>query len=145
MWWCEDKLERKTTHFRFPLANVRSPEKTTQKNPEYWFHVGTTVVKFAPGAFSDPYSYIGMEETMIGVQILDSYMLGKIPDYYSRLKRGVRDTVIATWKAENLWLRKKTELTQYLAWRYIGTSNGVFRKTPGSVIPNKYDPRDRPW
>ena len=102
------------------------------------------MVKFAPGAFVDPYSYIGLEETKIGVQILDNYMLGKTKEY-PELKSGIRDTVIATWKAENLWLRNKTELTQYLAWRFIGTSNGVFRQIPGSVLPNKYDPRDRPW
>lgn len=102
------------------------------------------MVKFAPWAFVDPYSYIGLEETKIGVQILDNYMLGKTKEY-PKLKSGIRDTVIATWKAENLWLRNKTELTQYLAWRFIGTSNGVFRQIPGSVLPNKYDPRDRPW
>ena len=112
--------------------------------PEYSFHVETTVVKFAPGAFEDPYSHIGKEETKIDVQLLDSYMRGKADDY-STLKRGIRDTVIATWKAENLWLRDKTELTQYLVWRYIGTADGVFRKTPGNVLPNKYDRRDRPW
>ena len=102
------------------------------------------MVKFAPGAFVDPYSYIGLKETKIGVQILDENMHGK-SEQYLKLKPGIRDTVIATWKAENLWLRDKTELTQYLAWRFIGTSNGVFRKTPGSVLPNQYDPRDRPW
>ena len=102
------------------------------------------MVKFAPGAFVDPYSYIGLEETKTGVQIQDDYMLGK-RNQYPKLKTGIRDTVIATWKAENLWLRNKTELTQYLAWRFIGTSDGVFRKTPGSVLPNQYDPRDRPW
>ncbi|XP_074609249.1 VWFA and cache domain-containing protein 1-like isoform X2 [Acropora palmata] len=104
----------------------------------------TTVVKFAPGAFVDPYSYIGLKETKIGVRILDDYMRGKSEEN-KILKPGIRDTVIATWKAENLWLRDKTELTQYLAWRFIGTSNGVFRKTPGSVLPNQYDPRTRPW
>ena len=112
--------------------------------PQYSFHVETMVVKFAPGALEEPYSYIGKKETKIGVQLLESYMLGKNVDY-STLKRGIRDTVIATWKAESLWLCDKTELTQYLAWRYIGTANGVFRKTPGNVLPNKYDPRDRPW
>ena len=104
------------------------------------------MVKFAPGAFVDPYSYIGLEETKIDVRILDDYMRGKREQHpHPKLKTGIRDTVIATWKAENLWLRNKTELTQYLAWRFIGTSNGVFRKTPGSVLPNQYDPRDRPW
>ncbi|XP_068714501.1 VWFA and cache domain-containing protein 1-like [Montipora foliosa] len=105
---------------------------------------GTTVVKFAPGAYFDPYAYIGAEETNVTVQILESYMLGR-PNGYNKLKGGIRDTVIATWKVEKLWLRDKTELTQYLAWRYIGTANGVFRQTPGSELPNTYDPRDRPW
>ena len=102
------------------------------------------MVKFAPGAFVDPYSYTGMKETEIDVRILDDYMRGKSKGH-PMLKPGIRDTVIATWKAENLWLRDKTELTQYLAWRFIGTSNGVFRQTPGSVLANQYDPRDRPW
>ena len=61
------------------------------------------------------------------------------------LKDDIRDTVIATWKVEGLWLRDKTELTQYLVWRYIGTANGVFRATPGGVGAKKYDPRQRPW
>ena len=102
------------------------------------------MVKFAPGAYFDPYAYIGAEETKVTVQILESYMLGR-PNGYNKLKGGIRDAVIATWKVEKLWLGDKTELTQYLAWRYIGTANGVFRETPGSVLPNTYDPRDRPW
>ncbi|XP_068714502.1 VWFA and cache domain-containing protein 1-like [Montipora foliosa] len=103
----------------------------------------TTVVKFAPGAYLDPSAYMGVEETNVRVQRLNNYMLGR--DDYNELKRDIRDTVIATWKVEKLWLRNKPELTQYLAWRYIGTANGVFRQTPGSVLPKPYDPRDRPW
>lgn len=72
-------------------------------------------------------------------------MKGVSGSEYSKLRRDIRDTVIATWKVENLWLRDKTDLTQYLVWRYIGTSNGVFRKTPGDVVPKTYDPRQRPW
>ena len=64
---------------------------------------------------------------------------------YSKLRRGIRDTVIATWRAEDLWLNGKTELTQYLIKRYIGTADGVFRETPGDVLSRGYDPRRRSW
>ena len=61
------------------------------------------------------------------------------------LRGGIRDTVIATWNAEDVWLNTKTELTQYLIKRYIGTADGVFREIPGYVLSRGYDPRRRPW
>ena len=104
------------------------------------------MVKFAPGAFKDPYNYIGKDETKADVELLTAYMTddtGKVTN--PGLKNDIRDTVIATWKAEDLWLRDKTNLTQYLVWRYIGTTNGVFRFTPGIVEDKRYDARLRPW
>ena len=95
--------------------------------------IDTTVVKFAPTAFNDPYKYIGQDEKKADVDRLTYYMNDKTGAVNPGLKMGIRDTVIATWKVDDLWLRDKTELTQYLVWRYIGTSNGVFRQTPGSV------------
>jgi len=104
------------------------------------------VVKFAPGAYKDPYEYIGKDETEANVELLNAYMKDERGEVINPgLKTGIRDTVIATWHVEDLWLRDKTELTQYLVWRYIGTSNGVFRVTPGTVHDKGYDPRQRPW
>ena len=112
----------------------------------HFVHAGKTVVKFAPLAFLDPYSYIGMNETTADVRKLHDFMMGKTTrSDYQKLRPGIRDTVIATWKAEKLWLRDKTELTQYLVWRYIGTANGVFRATPGAVEQKSYDHRHMPW
>ncbi|KAL9960898.1 hypothetical protein ACROYT_G034406 [Oculina patagonica] len=107
----------------------------------------TTVVKFAPGAYKDPYNYIGKDETKGCVDLLTAYMKDKSGTAVQNpgLKDDIRDTVIATWKLEDLWLRDKTELTQYVVWRYIGTSNGVFRSTPGGVETKSFDPRQRPW
>ena len=104
------------------------------------------MVKFAPGAYEDPYEYIGKDETEADVELLNAYMKDEAGEVINPgLKTGIRDTVIATWHVEGLWLRDKTELTQYLVWRYIGTSNGVFRVTPGGVEDKGYDPRQRPW
>lgn len=103
-------------------------------------------MKFAPGAYKDPYSYIGKDETKADVELLIAYMkddTGKVTN--PGLKNDIRDIVIATWKVEDLWLRDKTDLTQYLVWRYIGTANGVIRSSPGVVIDKRYDPRQRPW
>jgi len=108
--------------------------------------IDTTVVKFAPGAYLDPYEYIGKDETKADVQLLTAYMKDDSGTVRNPgLKSGIRDAVTATWHVQDLWLRDKTELTQYLVWRYIGTSNGVFRLTPGSVEDKGYDPRQRPW
>ena len=104
------------------------------------------MVKLAPEAFSDPYEYIGSSETNVSVLLLSSYMMNSPgSDTYSKVRRGIRNTAIATWKLEDNWLRVKTNLTQYLVWRYIGTSNGVFRITPGHTLAKSYDPRKRPW
>ena len=104
------------------------------------------MVKFAPGAYIDPFEFLGKKDTKADVDLLTAYMKDKTGTVTNPgLKSDIRDTVIATWKVEDLWLRDKTELTRYLVWRYIGTSNGVFRSTPGSVQDKGYDPRQRPW
>jgi len=109
-------------------------------------YLDTTVVNFAPDAFQDPYEYFGTDETEASVQLLSNYMMGRAgSERYSKLRGGIRDTVIGTWKAEDLWLNGKTELTQYVISRYIGTADGVFRKYPGDVMSRGYDPRRRPW
>lgn len=94
----------------------------------------------------DPFEFLGKKETKADVELLTAYMKDETGTVTNPgLKSDIRDTVIATWKVEDLWLRDKTELTQYLVWRYIGTSNGVFRTTPGGMEPKGYDPRQRPW
>lgn len=103
-------------------------------------------MKFAPDAFLDPYTYIGSQETNVTVLSLGNYMT-KRPgsESYSKLRSGIRDSVTATWKLDDIWLHSKTNFTQYVIWRYIGTANGVFRQTPGGALPKNYDPRKRPW
>ena len=106
----------------------------------------TSAVKFAPGAFKDTFEYIGKRESSADLELLNAYMTDETGTIESPgLKPGIRDTVTATWKVEDIWLREKTELTQYLAWRYIGTADGVFRLMPGAVAQKSYDPRQRPW
>ena len=112
----------------------------------FFFLIDTTVVKFAPGAYMDPYNFIGKKETKADVDLLTAFLkddTGSVTN--PGLKDDIRDTVIATWKVEDLWLRDKTELTQYVVWRYIGTSNGIFRTTPGIVVDKSFDPRQRSW
>ena len=94
----------------------------------------------------DPFEFLGKKETKADVDLLTAYMKDETGTVTNPgLKSDIRDTVIATWKVEDLWLHDKTELTQYLVWRYIGTSNGVFRTSPGHILAKDYDPRHRPW
>ena len=111
-------------------------------------YVDTSAVKFAPDAYLDPYEYFGTDETETTVRKLSDYIMGRAKsETHSELslRGGIRDTVIATWNVEDMWLNSKTELTQYLIKRYIGTADGVFREIPGDVLSKGYDPRRRPW
>ena len=108
------------------------------------FLAGKTVVKFGPEAFTDPYTYLGLEETASRVNLYKAYMTGA-SSVNPGFKNGVRDSVIATEKVEQIWFDLRTDYTRYLVWRYIGTANGVFRLTPGAALAKSYDPRKRPW
>ena len=102
------------------------------------------MVKFGAEAFKDPYTYLGLDETVSDVNAYKRIMTNaNSPN--TRFKQGIRDTVIATRKVEDIWFREKTAYTKYLVWRYVGTANGVFRMTPGTSLAKSYDPRKRPW
>lgn len=105
---------------------------------------GVTVVKFGPDAFNDPYRYLSLEETVSQVNSYKVYMTGKRGENPG-FKDGVRDSVIATKKVEDIWFKLTKKYSQYLVWRYMGTADGVFRLTPGVVLAKSYDPSKRPW
>ncbi|KAL9960908.1 hypothetical protein ACROYT_G034416 [Oculina patagonica] len=104
----------------------------------------STVVKFGAEAFQDPYTYLGLDETISRVSAYRIFMTG-VSAHNPGFKPGIRDTVIATRKVEEIWFRKKKDYTKYLVWRYVGTANGVFRMTPGTSMAKSFDPRRRPW
>ncbi|KAL9960914.1 hypothetical protein ACROYT_G034422 [Oculina patagonica] len=104
----------------------------------------STVVKFGAEAFKDPYTYLGLDETVSRVNAYRSFMTGA-SSHNPGFKHGIRDTVVATRKVEDIWLRKKRNYAKYLVWRYIGTANGVFRMMPGTSMAKSFDPRRRPW
>ncbi|XP_078384872.1 VWFA and cache domain-containing protein 1-like [Oculina patagonica] len=104
----------------------------------------STIVKFGAEAFNDPYSYLGLDETVSRVNAYRSFMTGA-SSHNPGFKHGIRDTVVATRKVEDIWFREKKDYTKYLVWRYIGTANGVFRMTPGTSMAKSFDPRKRPW
>ena len=117
-------------------------------NYTHWLRIvtilDTTVVKFGAEAFTDPYTYLGLDETVSRVKAYKSYMTstsGVNPGF----KPGIRDTVVASSKVDDIWMREKAAYTKYLVWRYFGTSNGVFRMTPGTSIAKSFDPTKRPW
>ena len=102
------------------------------------------MVKFSAEAFTDPYKYLGLDESVSKVNAYERFMksAGAInPGFQS----GIRNTIMATKKVEDIWFREKSEYTKYLVWRYVGTANGVFRMTPGTLLAKSYDPKKRPW
>ncbi|KAL9960915.1 hypothetical protein ACROYT_G034423 [Oculina patagonica] len=104
----------------------------------------STIVKFGAEAFKEPYTYLGLDETVSRVNAYKRFMTGASASDPG-FKPGIRDTVIATRKVEDIWFREKKDYTKYLVWRYVGTSNGVFRMTPGTSMAKSFDPRKRPW
>ena len=103
-----------------------------------------TVVKFSAEAFTDPFNYLGLKETISSVNAYEAYMTTRgatNPGF----KPGIRDTVVATRKVDDIWLRESRENANYLVWRYVGTGNGVFRMTPGTLLAKSYDPTKQPW
>ena len=101
-------------------------------------------MKFGLEAFTEPYRYFGLEETISRVRAYSSF-LSNLGAANPGFKPGVRDTVIASSSLDNIWFREKTAYSKYLVWRYFGSANGVFRITPGIIISKSYDPTKRPW
>ena len=101
-------------------------------------------MKFGAEAFEDPYSYLGLDETVSRVKSYKSYMTSSSA-INPGFKLGVRDTVLVSSKVDDIWLHEKADYTKYLVWRYFGTANGVFRLTPGTLIAKSFDPTKRPW
>ena len=101
-------------------------------------------MKFSAEAFTDPFNYLGLNETISSVNAYEAYMTRR-SSTNPGFKPGIRDTVVATRKVEDIWLRGSKEYANYLVWRYVGTGNGVLRMTPGTLLAKSYDPTKRPW
>ncbi|XP_078384871.1 VWFA and cache domain-containing protein 1-like [Oculina patagonica] len=143
----DENLESQTIPFDFTFLYHRL-DLIRPKEPcvhfERYSTKESTIVKFGAEAFKDPYSYLGLDETVSRVNAYKRFMTGASASDPG-FKPGIRDTVIATRKVEDIWFREKKDYTKYLVWRYIGTANGVFRMTPGTSMAKSFDPRKRPW
>ncbi|PFX13248.1 VWFA and cache domain-containing protein 1 [Stylophora pistillata] len=76
------------------------------------------VVKFSSEALTDPYGYLCLDESLSKVNAYKRFMTSTRaanPGF----KGGIRDTVIATKKVEDIWFREKKEYTKYLVWRLM--------------------------
>ena len=104
------------------------------------------MVKFVEDAFEDSYQYLGFDETEEDVNFYKSYFSDHTDSTPNPgFKEGIRNSVVATAKADEIWLRDRTRLTDYLVWRYVATSDGIMRMIPGTSFPKTFDPRKRPW
>ena len=101
-------------------------------------------MKFGAEAFTDPYTYLGLDETVSRVNAYKWFM-SNATAHNPGFIPGIRDTVIASSKVDDIWFREKAAFTKYLVRRYFGTSNGVLRMTPGTSIAKSFDPTKRPW
>nr|XP_006816526.1 PREDICTED: VWFA and cache domain-containing protein 1-like [Saccoglossus kowalevskii] len=104
-------------------------------------------VKFSPEAFVDPQKYLSEEEDVHIVQAYTNYMNDVTGTVQSdKFKPGVRDAVVVTAAADEVWKQSlQSETKQYTAFYYIGTSNGVFREYPGVQLNHSYDHTVRSW
>ncbi|XP_070572829.1 VWFA and cache domain-containing protein 1-like [Ptychodera flava] len=100
-------------------------------------------VKFSKDAFLDPNEYLISEETESRVNAYAQYMNGE-SEQNEYFKDGVRDMVVATAKADEIWSTIE-DVKQYTTFSYKGTENGVFREYPGVRLNQSYDHTVRPW
>ncbi|KAK3750190.1 hypothetical protein QZH41_015424, partial [Actinostola sp. cb2023] len=133
--------------FRFVYHRLDlSPVKEACSQFKRYATKNVSIVKYSAEAFRDPYMYIGLPETLDSVQKYASYMQDQgntVPN--PGLREGVKDAVIASHIAEDIWTSHKTELSKYLVWRYVGSSRGTMRLFPGVLLDKYYDPTKRPW
>ncbi|XP_070569604.1 VWFA and cache domain-containing protein 1-like [Ptychodera flava] len=94
-------------------------------------------------AFLDPDEYLISEETENRVNAYTKYMNGE-SEQNKYFKAGVRDMVVATAKADEIW-STTVDVEEHTAFVYIGTENGVFRNYPGVRLNKSYDHTVRPW
>ncbi|CAK8687917.1 unnamed protein product [Clavelina lepadiformis] len=107
-------------------------------------------VFLASRAFEEPNDYLQRNFTLADVKTIESFMTtGKIIGGSTpKIKSEVRNEVIATYRADELWTsgrRENGELEAQVLWRYIGTNSGLYRIFPGTQMPKDYDPSLRPW
>ena len=101
-------------------------------------------MKFSAEAFTDPLNYLGLNETTSTVNAYQRYMTRK-DAANPGFKLGLRNAVIATKKVQDIWIPGSIDYLRYLVRRYIGTENGVFIMTPGTLLAKSFDPTGRPW
>ncbi|XP_070571541.1 VWFA and cache domain-containing protein 1-like [Ptychodera flava] len=105
-----------------------------------------SAVKFAPNAFEDPANYLESEEDADIILEYADYMNEETGNGANKyFKEGIKATVTATAKVDELWLNDDTGYEDFTLFRYIGTANGVFREFPGVRMNKLYDPTSRPW
>ncbi|XP_077996467.1 VWFA and cache domain-containing protein 1-like [Glandiceps talaboti] len=105
-----------------------------------------STVKFAPNAFINPVDYLELRENKIIIGQYEDYMNDATGNVvYNHFRGGIKDMVTATAKVNELWINDNTGYEDYTLYRYIGTTNGVFREFPGVRMNDMYDPTVRPW
>ena len=75
-------------------------------------------MKFGAEAFEDPYTYLGLEETVSRVNAYKRFLTGSSGSEPG-FKQGIRDSVIATRKVEDIWFRAKKNYTKYIVYLEI--------------------------
>ncbi|XP_077996294.1 VWFA and cache domain-containing protein 1-like [Glandiceps talaboti] len=105
-----------------------------------------SVVKFSPNAFLEPVEYLELEEDESVIQQYTDYMNDVTWSVRNNFfKADIKDMVTVTAKVNEIWSRNQSRCEDYTLYRYIGTTNGVFRCYPGVRMNDLYDATVRPW
>ncbi|XP_077996293.1 VWFA and cache domain-containing protein 1-like isoform X2 [Glandiceps talaboti] len=105
-----------------------------------------SVVKFSPNAFLEPVEYLELEEDESVIQQYTDYMNDATWTVRNNFfKADIKDMVTVTAKVNEIWSRNQSRCEDYTLYRYIGTTNGVFRCYPGVRMNDLFDATVRPW
>ncbi|XP_077996465.1 VWFA and cache domain-containing protein 1-like [Glandiceps talaboti] len=105
-----------------------------------------SVVKFSPNAFREPVEYLELEEDESVIQQYTNYMNDVTLDVQDNyFKPDIKDMVTVTAKVNDIWSRNQSICKNHTFFRYIATTNGVFRCYPGVRMNDLFDATVRPW
>ncbi|XP_013420899.1 VWFA and cache domain-containing protein 1 [Lingula anatina] len=124
-------------YHRYDLKPPSSPCKHFSR----YASKGSSAVMLTPGAFRQPYHYLNTEETATNVTQYERYLTGQ-SSQNPGLKTSILDSVVITYKAEEIWKRKPAD---FVVYRSIGTMDGLMRLLPGLQLTKNYDHTRRAW
>ncbi|XP_064634885.1 VWFA and cache domain-containing protein 1-like isoform X2 [Lineus longissimus] len=133
----------KSVPFTYHRSDIEPPEKPCRHFQR--ISEERSVLQFSPESFKEPAKYLETNETAKMIEAMEKYLTFASNDNPGFLD-DIRATVAMTNQADEIWqTNRKTKVTDFIVWRYIGTNNGIMRIVPSAMIAKAFNPVYRSW